>query len=415
MSMFTFIARDAEGKQLTDVRSAASRQDLIAKLRAEKLVVTSITEDSPRAAAGARGATKKRSDFMETFLHGRIRSSALMVFARQLSAMLKAGISLTDTLHTIAHSQNSERLKDILLCIRTDVQRGHTLTEAMHKHNNVFDQLFLSMIHAGESSGSLAENVARLAEYLEKKERFRRKLKAATAYPKFVIGFFTVLTSVIFLVIIPKFKDMFDEFGAKLPTLTQIFMDLSLFIRHNMVYIAPGLLLLVIGLIFSKKTPRGAAFWDRVVLRIPFFGKLFLKAAVARLAMTLSTLLHNGIPLTDSLRIASSTLNNSILEEGIRHTRRDVIKGFGLAESLAKVAKLPRLLPRMVRVGEESGSLSDMLGDVAGYFDQEVDASLNKITAIIEPVLICGMGVVVCITVIAIYLPIFSMSQAIRG
>ena len=414
MSSFTFVARDTEGHQVNGVRSASNRQELIAKLRAEALIVTSVTEEF-RGAGPAMSRGEKRPDLLKKLLQGRIKSSALMVFARQFAAMLKAGISLTDALHTIAHSQSNSRLREILLSIRTSVQRGQTLTDSMRRHGDVFGQLFLSMIHAGETSGSLAQNVARLAEYLEKKERFRRKLKTATAYPKFVIGFFTVLTGGIFLIIIPKFQEMFAEFGANLPTLTQVFMDLSTFLRSNLIYIVAVLVLLVVGLVLWKKTPGGAAFWSKAILKIPFFGTLFLKAAVARLAMTMSTLLNNGIPLTDSMRIAARTSNNAALEEGVRVARRDVMKGFGLAESLDKVPELPRLLPRMVRIGEESGTLSEMLGNIASYYDQEVDASLNKITSIIEPVLICGMGVVVCITVIAIYLPIFSMSQAMRG
>lgn len=413
MATFTFSARTIEGKETSGVRSAANRQELIARLRAENLTVTRLTQDD-RAGQG-KGLDLASSDFVQNLLHGKVKTRDLMVFSRQLGAMLTAGISLTDALHTIAHSVNNQRLRGVVLQVRTDVQHGRTLTEAMRKHMGVFDNLFISMIHAGESSGGLAQNVKRLSEYLERKENFRRKLRSATAYPKFVMGFFLVLTSGIFLFLIPKFKEIFEDFNAKLPPLTALFMNISAFLRDNALFIAPGLVMMFVGLALFKRTNRGADLFDRMILKVPFFGKLFLQAAVARMAMTLSTLLSNGIPLTDALRIAGRTIGNRLVETGVAEARNNVIKGNGLAESLARVPELPRLLPRMIRVGEESGTLSGMLEDVANYYDQEVDAALSRITAVIEPILICGMGVVVLITVIAIYLPIFSMSANIRG
>jgi len=413
MPTYTFIAKNTDGGQVKGVRSAASRQEVIARLRSERLTVTGLWEETAGSRANARPA--RRSELIERFLYGKIRQRDLVVFARQFSAMLKAGISLTDSIHTIAHGVTNKRLRDILMNVRSDVQKGRTLTEALRRYDNVFDHLFISMVHAGEQSGGLAQNVARLSQYLEKKENFRRKLKSATAYPKFVLGFFVVLTSGIFLFLIPKFKEIFEDFGAKLPAMTQLFMDISSFLRGNILVILAGIIGAVTALLVFKRTPGGTLLFDRLVLKIPFFGKLLLQAAVARMAMTLSTLLKNGIPLTDALRIATNTVGNSILEAGLKETRTNVMKGAGLAESLARTPELPRLLPRMVRVGEESGTLSDMLEDVANYYDQEVDAGLSRITAVIEPILICGMGVVVLITVIAIYLPIFSMSSKIRG
>jgi len=411
MPTFVFVARNAEGKEISGARSAGNRQELIARLRSERLTVTNVTEE---AHSSTHRRAAERPEWLATFMQGRVKNSDLMVFARQMAAMLKAGISLTDALHTIGHSINNQRLRSVLLEVRSDVQKGHTLTEAMRRHA-VFDQLFLSMIHAGESSGSLAQNVARLAQYLEKKEGFRRKLRSATAYPKFVMGFFVILSSGIFLFLIPRFKKIFEDFDAKLPPLTQAFMGISEFLRGNILIILPLVIAACVGAALLRRTERGGMIFDRVVLKVPFFGRLLLQAAVARLSMTLSTLLSNGIPLTDALRIATATVGNRIIEKGLREARSNVVRGYGLAESLARVQELPRLLPRMVRVGEESGTLSEMLGDVAGYYDQEVDAGLSRITSVIEPILICGMGAVVLITVIAIYLPIFSMSSAIRA
>jgi len=415
MSTFTFTARDNAGKEVSGVRTATSRQELISRLRAEHLTLTRLAEDDSGATREKKSGGGSSSRFMDTLLYGKVKNSHLMIFTRQLAAMLKAGISLTDSFHTVAHGISQQRLRQALLQVRTDVQRGLTLTEAMRKHNDIFDYLFISMIHAGETGGGLADNVARLSQYLERKEDFHRKLKSATAYPKFVMGFFAVLTSGIFLFLIPKFKEIFADFNAKLPAITQLFMDISFFMRNNILFIVPAVIGSIIGLAVFKRTRPGTQLYDRLILKAPFFGKLFLRAAVARLAMTLSTLLKNGIPLTDALRISTSTIGNTLIEAGMHEARTSVMKGRGLAESMARVPQLPRLLPRMIRVGEESGTLAGMLEDVATYYDQEVDAALSRITAVIEPILICGMGVVVLITVIAIYLPIFSMSSNIRG
>jgi type IV pilus assembly protein PilC len=412
MPTFTFVARNQQGQEVSGVRAAASRQELIGRLRTESLVPTTISQDAESLVGPAVGAF---AEFKEVLLHGRITQADLMVTSRQLSAMLKAGISLTEALHTAAHSSGNERLRQVLLNVRADVQRGRTLTDSFRKYPNIFDPLFVSIVQSGEASGGLAQNIARLAAYLDRKEKFRRKLKSATAYPKFVVIFFVVLTSVILLVLIPKFKELFSQFNAKLPAPTQIMMNISVFLRNNILVLLACAVVLVIAFVFARRSRWGKTAWDRTVLHIPFFGRLFLQAAVARMSMTLSTLLSNGIPLTEAMPLATNTLNNSVIEEACARARNDVIKGRGLAESLARVPQLPRLLPRMVRVGEESGTLSGMLEDVSDYFDQEVDLALSRLTAVIEPVLICGMGAVVLVTVIAIYLPIFSLGRTVAG
>jgi len=412
MPSYVFTAVDEQGNAVNGVRAATTRQEVISRLRAENLVVTSVGDESAATPVAAKG---KLATLLEKTFRSRVRTSDLLVFTRQFSAMLKAGISLTDALHTIAHTSGTPGFRQTLLTVRTDVQRGQALTEAMRKHPEAFDSLFLSIIHAGETSGSLAQNASRLSQYLERKERFRMKLRAATAYPKFVLGFFTIMVLGIFLILIPKFKDLFDSFHANLPTVTLIVMSFSMFLKHYVLFILPGIALIVVGLMIIRRTEKGGAVLDRLILQIPFFGPLFLHAAVARLSMTLGTLLSNGIPLTDALQIATGTLNNSLLEEGCRTARKDVMQGSGLAESLSRVEELPRLLPRMVRVGEEAGTLSSMLEDVANYYDQEVDYALGRIAVIIEPVLICGMGVVVLIVVIAVYLPIFNLGRVLRG
>jgi type IV pilus assembly protein PilC len=192
-------------------------------------------------------------------------------------------------------------------------------------------------------------------------------------------------------------------------------MNASLFIRHYCLIILPVLVAVVVTLLVLRRTPKGGALVDRWILKIPFFGRLFLHAAVARLSMTLSTLLTNGLPLTDALEIATGTMSNAVLEEGCQRARKEVMNGSSLAESLSRIQELPRLLPRMVRVGEEAGTLSSMLEDVASYYDEEVDYALGRITAVIEPVLICGMGAVVLMVVVAVYLPIFNIGKMMGG
>ena len=414
MPTFTFTATSQDGKAVSGVRSASSRSDLISALHAESLVVTSVSE---YLAAGQRPAAGLRSfsGSMSAFLQGRIRQGHLLAPMKQLAAMLRAGLSLTDSLQTVAHGTDSARLQTIILDVRRGVQQGLTFTEALRQHPMAFDQLFVSMIHAGETSGALAQNVARLAAYLDRQESFRRKIKAAMLYPKVIFGVFVLLTCVVFLFVIPRFGEIFSDMDAKLPPLTEYCLGFSQFLRHNIFLIAPAVFVLYLCVNALRRTEGGRQMYDRVVLQLPFFGKLTMEAAVERLSMTLGTLLASGIPLTDAMQIASATLNNSVLEEEIIEARRQVMGGRGLAESLAGAPHLPRLLPRMVRAGEESGSLSEMLSDVASHYHEEVDYALTRIGTIIEPVLICCMGVVVLITIIAVYLPIFNLSRAVGG
>jgi type IV pilus assembly protein PilC len=414
MPTFTFAAVDDAGKVISGVRAGTTRQEVISRLRAENFVVTSVAEELAAGAADAKNPSRA-SQVLEAVFAAKVKQADLMIFTRQFAAMLKAGISLTDSLHTIAHSVNNPLLRQTLQTVRTDVQRGQSLTEAMRKHPRAFDPLFLSIVHAGETSGSLAQNIVRLSLYLQRREGFRLKLRAATAYPKFVVGFFSILTGGIFLFLIPKFNDLFKSFGAKLPRLTTIVMNASLFLKHYFLIILPLLIALIVTLMVLRRTRKGGALVDRWVLKIPFFGRLFLHAAVARLAMTLSTLLSNGLPLTDALETATGTLGNALLEDGCQRARKEVMSGSSLAESLSRIEEMPRLLPRMVRVGEEAGTLSGMLEDVASYYDQEVDYALGRIAVVIEPVLIVGMGAVVLVVVVAVYLPIFSIGQMMGG
>ncbi len=414
MPTFAFTAVDDAGKTINGVRAAATRQEVISRLRAENFVVTSVAEEFAAGAAEAKSPNRVAAAF-EAVFSNKVKQADLMIFSRQFAAMLKAGISLTDALHTIAHSVNNPLLRQTLLIVRTDVQRGQSLTEALRKHPRAFDPLFLSIIHAGETSGALAQNVDRLSKYLQRREGFRLKLRAATAYPKFVLIFFSLMTGGIFLILIPKFSDLFKQFGAKLPPLTAVVMNASMFVKHYCLIIVPVLIVVGVTLMVLRRTPKGGALVDRWALKVPFFGALFLHSAVARLAMTLSTLLSNGLPLTDALEIATATLGNAVLEDGCQRARKEVMNGSSLAEGLSRVQELPRLLPRMVRVGEEAGTLSGMLEDVANYYDQEVDYALGRITAVIEPILICGMGAVVLVVVVAVYLPIFNIGKMMGG
>jgi len=409
MATFSFTATTQDGKTIKGVRSAASRQEILARLRAEDCVVTSIVEKAVAQKA------EEHPGFLDDLVLGKIKPVEIMALTRQLAALLKAGISLTDAYQTVTHGVGSERLRKILVDVRGDVQRGHALTEALRKHPSTFDKLYVSMIHAGEMSGSLAQNVDRLAVYLEQKEDFRRRVKSATAYPKFVFVFFMVLTFGIFFFLIPKFKEIFEDFNAKLPKLTLFFMDISMFLRHNALFILPALIAVYVGFRYLRRSKRGGEWLDSMVLGIPFVGKLVLQAAMHRMSITLGTLLGNGIPLTDALEICTSTLDNATLEAESRNILGGIMRGRGLSESMVSQPHFPRLLARMVHVGEESGSLSDMLADVSHYYEQEVDHALTRVTAIVEPLLICALGVVALITVIAIYLPVFTLGQSVGG
>jgi type IV pilus assembly protein PilC len=300
--------------------------------------------------------------------------------------------------------------------VRADVEAGISLSDALAKHPKVFSQLYVSMVRAGELGGILDEVLNRIAAQLERDDQIKRSVKSAMVYPV-MIGIFAVLTLIGMVVwLIPTFAGMYDQLGnAQLPTLTRVMVSISDFVRGYWYIVFPGLIAMVWGLVYFKKTPRGTALWDKTKLRIPMgIGAIVRKLALSRWSRTLGTLISSGVPILQAIEITGKAAGNTVVEESMVSVQQSVKEGQSIAGPLEQSQVFPPMVTQMVAVGEETGSLDTMLGKVADFYEDEVNASVKSLTSILEPILMIGVGAIVGIVVISMYLPVFSLMDQIE-
>jgi len=400
MPDFRYAAKTAEGRTVSGTRFAESEMGLVSLLRKEGLVVIAVAPE-----AATTKVKKGRG--------GKVKVKDLAVLCRQLAAMLDAGLPVLESLEGISDQIDNATLAMALKQISKDIEAGSTLSQAMAKHDRIFSVLFLSMIRAGEESGALPSVLGRLATYLEGRDELARKIKSASTYPGFIAGFFVVAVVAIMFFLIPKFESIFSEFDLDLPTLTKFLIATSRFMGR---YIIWELLVLGLGGYAFWKwrgTPAGKRRLDEIMLKLPVFGKLVKKAAVARFSSTLGTLLENGVAVVSALEIVAESSGNCIVKEAIDNVGTGVVNGATISEKLAESEVFPRMVISMVSAGESSGNLPQMLERVSDFYTKEVDAAISGLTAMIEPALIVGLGAIVTVVVLAIYLPIFQMATGI--
>ncbi|MEE9311460.1 MAG: type II secretion system F family protein [Planctomycetota bacterium] len=415
MPLYTVTARDASGKTINQVKDAPSVGDLVAEFRKAGMTVIGVKAEGGQAAGGgpvnsptqAEGRVKQGVGMFQK----KIKVRDLAAFCRQMSTMLKAGLSLLDSLETISEEMDNPVFKAAMQQVITDVESGSKLSDAMKKQGHVFSFLMCSMVEAGEVSGSLDTILEQLGVFFKRRHKLQSQIKSATAYPKFVGGFFLLIVFGIFAFLVPQFESMFDKYGGKLPVLTQILIFISNAIVGYWYLTFPIVIGGAMGAWFWRKTPQGVEMWDRYILKVPAFGSLVIKSGVSRFCMTLSTLVKNGITLDQSLEITAKTLGNQVMEQAVMDARQKLIQGFSLFQALNEEEVFPTLMTKMIKVGEESGSLPDMLADVTEYYEDEVSSAVTSITSMIEPALIVCLGGVVLVVILGIYLPIFSLSK----
>jgi type IV pilus assembly protein PilC len=415
MPLYTVTARDASGRTISQVKDAPSVGDLVAELRRSGLTVIGVKSEGGAGPSGPMSAPTEAQAVAKSqgsIFAKKVKVSDMAAFCRQMSTMLRAGLSLLDSLETIANETENPVFKSALQSVMTDVEAGAKLSDGFKKHPNVFNALMCSMVEAGEVSGSLDTILEQLGQFFKRRHKLQSQIKSATAYPKFVGGFFVLIVTGIFTFLVPQFSQLFKQFGAELPFLTKVLIAVSDAIVHYWWITLPALGGAVAAFIFWRRTPQGAANWDRFILKTPLFGPLVLKSGVSRFTMTLSTLVKNGITLDQSLEITSKTLGNIVLEQAVIDARQKLIQGYSLFQALSESGIFPGLMTKMVKVGEDSGALPDMLSDVTEYYEDEVSSQVQAITSMIEPALIVGLGVVVLVVILGIYLPIFGLSKA---
>jgi type IV pilus assembly protein PilC len=415
MPLYTVTARDASGRTISQVKDAPSVGDLVAELRRSGLTVIGVKSEG---GAGPSGPTatpteaKAVAKSQGSLFARKVKVADMAAFCRQMSTMLRAGLSLLDSLETIMAETDNPVFKTALQAVMTDVEAGSKLSDGFRKHPAVFNALMCSMVEAGEVSGSLDTILEQLGHFFKRRHKLQSQIKSATAYPKFVGGFFVLIVTGIFVFLVPQFASLFEKFGADLPFLTTVLIAISDAIVDYWWITLPAIGGAIAAFIFWRRTPAGAASWDRFILKTPLFGPLVLKSGVSRFTMTLSTLVKNGITLDQSLEITSKTLGNIVLEQAVIDARQKLIQGYSLYQALSESGIFPGLMTKMVKVGEDSGALPDMLNDVTEYYEEEVQSQVQAITSMIEPALIVGLGAVVLVVILGIYLPIFGLSKA---
>ena len=344
----------------------------------------------------------------------RVRAQDISILTRQLATLLEAGTPLVSALDAIIEQTENHAVKKIISQVREEIKEGRSFADALDKHRKVFSDLYVNMIRAGEESGALEGVLLRLADFTENQILLKNRIRAALAYPIImtIIGAGVMIFLLTF--VIPTVTQVFAEMGQTLPLPTRILMAISNLFKGYWWLIIIGLIFLIVGLRRYLQTPKGALRWDRVKLRLPLFGGIILRGAVARFARTLATLLQGGLPILNSLEIVKTVVNNQLLAQAIEETKAEVREGEGIAPSLKRSGLFPAIVTHMIATGEASGNLEEMLAKVADAYEAEVETKVTALTSILEPLIILAMGIVVGFIVISILLPIFEMNQLVR-
>jgi type IV pilus assembly protein PilC len=400
MPVYVWVAQTKKGRKLKGEIDAATEAIALSQLKKRNFTVKKLK--------------LKPKDIFEniSFLKPKVTKKDLVVFTRQFSTMIDAGLPLVQGLTILGEQSENPTFKAILKEITKDVEGGSTLAEAMKKHPKIFDSLFVNLVAAGEVGGILDTILRRLAQFIEKAERLKSQIKGAMTYPIVVMAIAILVISVILVFVIPVFEDMFKSFGSALPTPTQIVVNMSRFLKGNIHWVIIALIALGYGLKRYRNTAGGRKQTDTLFLKLPVFGNLLKKTAVARFTRTLGTMISSGVPILDALEIVAKTAGNVVIEEIIYEVRGSIAEGQTIAEPLSENDIFPGMVIQMIAVGEATGALDSMLEKIADFYDEEVDQAVAALTSMLEPLLMLFLGGSIGGLVIAMYLPIFGMAAA---
>ncbi len=408
MPTFAYVAKDKAGKIVRGRREADNEKMLTKQLQDSGYWVTQVTKES------ATGSKKKQSP-LARFKKVKLKDKS--IFARQFAVMINAGVSLVRALSVLQTQTTNTRLRDIVKDVQDRVEAGETLSRSLMYHNDIFDNLFIGLVRAGEVGGVLDETLERLSQFLESDLRLKQKIKAAMTYPVLVcVVAFLIVTGLVTLVV-PKFIDIFKDFKVEMPVMTQILISTSKFMTSK-----EGALILCVGIpmlmfAFKKfiKTKFGKRIWDKYKLKAPVFGKLSHNIAVARFTRTLGTLLQSGVPILQAMETVAHAIDNEVFTEVIMGARARIREGDPIGEPLEKSKMFPPMVIQMVSIGEETGALDQMLSKVADFYEAEVEVQLESLAAAIEPLMIVILGVIVGFIVIALFMPLIAIVATLSG
>jgi len=402
MLTFSYQARDHSGKIISGLQEALNEDNCINTLMGRGLMVLSLQQKAVSKALGAGG--------------GKITETDLVLFTRQLATMVDAGLPLVTGLTALYEQADPKKqagLRRVIGEVSALVQQGDSFYEAICKHPKVFNRLYVSMVKAGETGGLLSEILDRLASFLESASRLKKKVKSAMTYPVIVLCIALSITTFLIVKVVPVFGEIFADFGANLPAPTQFLLDVSAFIRGNWYYIVGIIAGVFFGTRAFLRTERGRQIWDTYKLKLPVFGPLVHKICMTRFARTFAQLIRSGVPILEVMAIVGDTSGNYVVEQAIKKVSSDIEKGDHLANSLGRETIFPPMLIRMVGAGEQTGKIDTMLEKMADFWDEEIEAVLNALTSLIEPMLIVVLGIIVGGIVIAMFLPIFKLNDVV--
>lgn len=424
MPSFSFIALDAQGQQVSSTINATSQSDAVAMLRSQGLFPTNVQEQSrssraPKATSPktAKKTAAKQINFNISFLEKKtIKSKTLMIFTRQLATLIDAGLPLLRGLTVLGNQEPDPVLKKTITQLAEAVQGGGTFSDGLTSHPRIFNRLYINMVKAGELGGVLEVVLNRLAEFQEKAEKVKGKVKSAMMYPAIVLVIAIIIMAFLLVFIVPKFEKIFEDMlgGKPLPLLTQIVVGTSRAIQENIFWIIIAVVGLVMGLKYFIATPKGSILFDRFMIKAPLFGDLTKKNAISRFSRTLGTLVTSGVPILQALNITKETAGNAVIAEAITKIHDAVKEGESIVRPMEASEVFPPMVMSMVDVGEETGQLPEMLLKVADLYDDEVDNAVAGLTSLMEPIMIVFLAVVVGSIVIALFLPLISIISGLQ-
>ncbi len=402
MPVFTFSGKDASGQKVSGERNAPNKEALGQQLRRERIVPGAIRE-------------KGKEFVMPTFGSSKVKIKDIAIFFRQFSVMIDAGLPLVQCLEILAANQESQSFQKTLNGVRTTVEGGATLANAMRQYPLVFDDLTTNMIEAGETGGILDIILQRLATYVEKAVRLKSAVKSALIYPIAVVGIATLIVGALLKWVVPIFANLFAGLGVALPLPTRIVMGLSYFVQNFWWVVIGALVGLVFGIKQIRKHPQGRYYFDKMLLKLPIIGPLLRKIAVGRFTRTLGTLITSGVPILEGLAITAKTSGNAVLEEALMKVRKAIEEGRTIVDPLRECGVFPNMVTQMIGVGEATGAMDNMLQKIADFYEEEVDAATKDMLALLEPAIISVLGLAIGGIVISLYMPLFAMIAKLAG
>lgn len=400
-TVFQWSGKTPKGLIESGEMAAASKEEVIAQLRKRNITATLVTEKTKKVRKiGFRGGVKDKD---------------IVVFTRQFATMIDAGLPLVQALDILSNQVENRTLANSLQQIKLDVESGSTYADALKKHPRIFSELYVNMVAAGEAGGILDTILNRLAAYIEKAMKLKKKVKGAMVYPAVVTTVAVGVIAIIMIFVVPTFSKMFAQLGGTLPLPTRIIVGTSNFIAGIGGLMTLGAIIaLIVFIIQVRRTEKGKYIIDRILLKLPIFGVLLNKVAVAKFTRTLGTLVSSGVPILDGLEITAKTSGNKVIEYAILDVRKGVVGGKTLAEPITKAKVFPPMVTHMIAVGESTGALDAMLAKIADFYDDEVDAAVSNLTAMMEPLLMIFLGGTVGFIVVSMYLPIFKLITLIK-